>query len=252
MVHAGYLSSLPSDPGQGADSVGNYDLLPEEGIVSCRVHGPVTEDPEVRTAAGWITLRGAVSASNLELEPSARSVSISELSDRAGSSSALVRRTVAVALRSTRVSRAFELLGPLTEDPDHQVRKHAVWSLGVIARGLQLHTSGSRFDRPELATEVGLIRARRRDDAQNVRDFAAFALARLGDPEAVQTVIDLLDDPARPPVRREQGVDALLDLAGDALRRQVAGSLETMASGIQDQVLAARVAEAVGALSPQD
>lgn len=39
LVNGGYLSSLPDDPGQGADSSGNYQFSTEVGGVTCVVHG---------------------------------------------------------------------------------------------------------------------------------------------------------------------------------------------------------------------
>lgn len=211
--------------------------------MGCRIHGKVPpkvpEAGKQQVSEAQVPLVGAVTSSSLDLPKGRSWASLEEIARVAGSAKTMVRRRSAVALRLARTPRAIPVLTQLSMDQDPQTRKHAGWSLGVLAKHLKKEAH-PQFSEDLVKRVEQTLYSLGLDEHENVRDFALFAKARLGDPEAQLEVLAVLADEARPPIRRGHGVQALEEVR-EALPEAAWRGLESMGERIADPRLRAQV-----------
>jgi hypothetical protein len=206
------MRARPVELNGDAESWRNYECDATTGIpvFSCRIHGtpvgggdPVV-DPRVDRAFGVVELVGLLSAYGLELPPERQWATRADIRSALHSQRDHVRHEAAIAARFLGDRELAEDVLPILGDFDEYARKQAAWTLGVL---------GDDCAVPALRTALD-------DPVERVRDFAAFALARLHDPEGVRRTDSVLRDDRRQPIRRGEAAIALGD-AGAQEEREV-------------------------------
>lgn len=151
-----------------------------------------------------LPLGGALTPEALGLPASREEVSLDELIQATRSSDAMRVKLGVLGLRRLHdprgVARIHELLEASMKDPElDSLKKQLVWTLGVLA------------PESDAARWAPLLEKFTADPNDAVRDYAAFAMARLGLARGADLTVKVLLDPAKKPITRGRAALALAD-----------------------------------------